>query len=265
MSRQIGLSIRDLAVDLYNEHQMITQTRRLTELLREVFAELPEFAERLDDDAQTLDQIEQRKSSSANRSAWDPALSYRTEIGVVVKDVLSLSAEGAHWSGRTYPFDSITRIRWGGTSHSINGIPTGTTYTIAFGDSKAEAVVDTRREDVYNAFVERMWKVVGVRLLIAMLMDLKSGKERWVGNVLVRDEGVTLYRNKFWSREPVQVSWGDLWLHRAGGGLLIQSKSDRAVQSTLSYKDDANTHVLDRLLTAAMEKRGLRKLSELLS
>ncbi|MBK6359450.1 MAG: hypothetical protein IPF39_05760 [Comamonadaceae bacterium] len=43
-SNTLAYAIRSLAIDLFNEHDQINQSRKLTKLLGEVFSELPEFA-----------------------------------------------------------------------------------------------------------------------------------------------------------------------------------------------------------------------------
>lgn len=265
MSRQVGVGIRSLAVDLFNEHQMLDQARRLTDLLREVFAELPELAERLEEDAEALDDIEASRSASKNdRAEWAREIAYRAEIGMIMKDTLAISADGVSWRGKTYPLESVTRVRWGGTRHSVNGIPTGTTFTIAFGDAKSESIVELRREEVFDAFVERLWKAVGVRLLLEVLQEMKAGRERWIDKVRIRDDGITLFRNNFWSREPVHVPWNRIHVWSEGGMLNIASTEEQKVNVALSYIHVGNVHILDRMLRAALDRRGLHRLSELL-
>lgn len=265
LSRRVGGAIRSLAVDLFNEHQMLAEARRLTDLLRDVFAELPEFAERLEEDANALEELEaEQAATKGKRSEWAREISYRADIGMVLKDVLSISPDGVSWQGRSYPLENITQVRWGATRHSVNGIPTGTTYSIAFGDGKSGSVVETRKGEVYEAFVERLWKAVGVRLLLDTLRDLKAGKEWWIGETRIRDDSVTFYRSLAWRREPVAVPWSDVRHWDEGGLLKIASKSDAKLNASFSYQNTANVYVLDRMLTAALKQRDLRRLSELL-
>lgn len=165
---------------------------------------------------------------------------------------------------QSYPLDTITPVRWGATRHSVNGIPTGTTYCIAFGDGKSASVVETRKGEVYEAFVERLWKAVGVRLLLDTLRDVKAGKEWWIGETRSHDESVTFYRSLAWRREPLAVPWSDVRHWDEGGPLRIASKGDAKLNASFSYQNTANVLVLDRMLTAAMKRRNLRRLSELL-
>src|SRR3546814_5216991 len=88
----------------------------------------------------------------------------------------ALPIYGISWKGQSFSLDSITRVRWGGVRHSVNGVPTGTTYTIAFGDKRSEAVVELKKEDIYSKFIDKLWRAVCVRLLGEMLEALKIGR-----------------------------------------------------------------------------------------
>jgi hypothetical protein len=164
---------------------MAAHAQRITALLQELFAELPEMVEHFDEDAEALgDILRNREESEANREEWEREITYSAEVGALFKSTLSISPQGVSWKGQRFPLESVTRVRWGAIRHSVNGIPTGTTFTIAFGDPRSEAVVQLRREEVFNSFKEKLWNAVGVRLLIELLAALKAGKEvseHWLG------------------------------------------------------------------------------------
>lgn len=114
-SRDLAYEIRSLAIDLFNTHDMLTQAQRLTGLLQELFAELPEVSERVEQDADALAEIfHERKKAVARRDEWAREITYRAEIGVMFKDTLSISPDGISWKGQSFSLDSITRVRWGG-------------------------------------------------------------------------------------------------------------------------------------------------------
>jgi hypothetical protein len=160
-SNELAFSTRSLAIDLFNEHDMLMQSKRITSLLQELFSELPELSERIEQDADVLEDIfHNRKQAEARRKEWEREITYRAEIGMVFKDPLSISPDGVAWKDRRYPLDAITRVRWGGVRHSVNGIPTGTAYTLAFGDNRSEAVVELKYQEVYSAFIDKLWRAV---------------------------------------------------------------------------------------------------------
>lgn len=265
-SRDLAYEIRSLAIDLFNTHDMLTQSQRLTGLLQELFAELPEVSERVEQDADALaDIFHERKQAVARRDEWAREITYRAEIGVMFKDTLSISPDGISWKGQSFSLDSITRVRWGGVRHSVNGVPTGTTYTIAFGDKRSEAVVELKKEDIYSKFIDKLWRAVCVRLLGEMLEALKDGRDLYFGDALLHDDGITLVKHKFLgANERVRCTWGQVQIWNADGSFCIGSKDDMKTNVGISYIHVANTHILEQLIRMAFKKPGLRRLSELL-
>lgn len=63
-SDEVAYAIRDLAIDLHNQHNQTAQALRLTMLLKEQFSELPDFLERINEDAITLQRINQEREQS---------------------------------------------------------------------------------------------------------------------------------------------------------------------------------------------------------
>ena len=265
-SRDLAYEIRSLAIDLFNKHDMLAQSQRLTGLIQELFAEVPEIADRVEQDADALaDIFQQRKQASARRDEWASEITYRAEIGVMFKDTLSISPQGVSWKGQNFPLDSITRVRWGGVSHSVNGIPTGTTYTIAFGNRSSEAVVELKKQNIYSTFIDKLWRAVCVRLLTEMLEALKEGRSLHFGDALLHDDGITLVKRKFLgSNEQVRCSWDRVHVWSADGSFCIGAKDDKKINAGISYIHGANTHILEQAIRMGFKKPGMRRLSELL-
>lgn len=266
MSNEMAYSIRNLAIDLFNHHDMLSQSQRLTSLLQELFAELPEIVERVEQDADALQDIFQsRKQEESRRNEWAQEITYQVEIGLVFKDILSISPEGVSWKNKRFPLNTITRVRWGGVSHSVNGIPTGTTYTIAFGDNKLFAEIEMKREKAYSSFIDKLWKAVGVRLLTELLESLKAGKEVRFGESVLSDDGIMLIKHKFWgSNEAIRCSWQQVRIWSASGTFCIGLEGDKNTYVALSYINTPNTHILEQAIRMAFKKPGLRKLSDIL-
>lgn len=265
-SSKLAYEIRSLAIDLFNKHDMLTQSQRLTGLIQELFSEVPEIADRVEEDADALAEIfQQRKQAAARKDEWAHEVTYRAEIGVMFKDTLSISPEGVSWKGQSFPLNSVTRVRWGGVSHSVNGIPTGTTYTIAFGDSRSEAVVELKKQDIYSTFIDKLWRAVCMRLLTEMLEALKGGRDLHFGEAILHDDGITLVRRKFLgSNEKVRCSWNQVHVWSADGSFCIGAKDDKKVNAGISYIHEANTHVLEQAIRMAFKKSGMHRLSDLL-
>jgi hypothetical protein len=265
-SRDLAYEIRDLAIDLFNKHDLLTQSRRLTGLLQELFSQVPDVSERVKQDADALaDIFREREQAAARKVEWAREITYCAEIGLMFKNTLSISPEGISWKGQNFPLDSVTRVRWGGVRHSINGIPTGTTYTIAFGDGRSEAVVGLSKEDIYATFLDKLWRAVCVRLLGEMLEALKAGNNLQFGNALLHDDGITLVKHRFLSaNEKVRCSWSQVHVWSANGEFYIGSTDDKKTYAGISYIHGGNTHILEQAIRMAFKKPGMRRLSDLM-
>jgi hypothetical protein len=147
----------------------------------------------------------------------------------------------------------------------VNGIPTGTTYTIAFGDNKLFAEIEMKREKAYSSFIDKLWKAVGVRLLTELLESLKAGKEVRFGESVLSDDGIMLIKHKFWgSNEAIRCSWQQVRIWSASGTFCIGLEGDKNTYVALSYINTPNTHILEQAIRMAFKKPGLRKLSDIL-
>jgi hypothetical protein len=112
LSSNLGWAIRGLALDLFNKHDILSQTQRLTALLQELFSEIPEISERAEQDADALDNI----------------ASDRNKLAEKFKD-FSLSGNSFSWKNRTYDIDTISHIGFfrAITTHKTNFVETGKT------------------------------------------------------------------------------------------------------------------------------------------
>ena len=166
-----------------------------------------------------------------------------------------MNGEGSRWD-----LDSITRIRWGGTRHSLNGIPTGTTYSIIFD----YASIELKDEIIYNNFIDRLWRAVGVRLLTEYLEGLREEKKYRFGSAVISDHGMELERKRlFSSNEQVFCRWSELVIWNGAGVFCIGKKEDRKLKTSFSYQDEDNIHVLEAAIRMFW-KRGGNRLSNLL-
>lgn len=265
-SNIIAFAVRSLAVDLFNEHGMLALANRITALLQDVFAELPQLSERVAEDSEALEAIvTKRKEAEKERQKWERELTYSVKIGTFSKSVLAISPDGVWWGNQHYSLDAVTRIRWGAVRKTVNGIPAGTTYTVAFGDNRSEAAAEFSQEDIFGNFIERLWRGVGVRLLVAFLGALRAGQQLRFGDAVVGDSGIILTKHKFFSsNEQVPCTWSQVHIWTADGSFFVGAKLDKKAYVGLSYISSPNTHVLEHAIRAAFKKPGMRKLSDIL-
>lgn len=265
MSHHIAYSIRGLSIKLFNEHGMLDEAQRITMLLQKLFADVPDVSARMHEDAEAIRGIDEaRKKVVQDQAEWAEAITYRTDVGAVFKTKLAISPKGIEWRGSLYPLPSINRVRWGGVNHSINGIPTGATYTIGFGDDGSEAEVSLRDSKKYRTFVDCLWKAVCVRLMGDILVSLRDGQHLAFGDAVVTDTGVTLTKHKFLGHQKAFCDWSQIKIWSANGSFCMALQSDAKTYSHISYIHTPNTHLLEHLIRSSFKTPG-RTLSGLLT
>lgn len=263
-SAQLARKLRMLSVKIFHEHDLVEICQRLNNLIRKAFGEIAEI-ERItqqDDDAlQTV--VTQRQERKKEDEEWAQRIRFHAEVGLVFKDVLQLDADGVTWKGRKYALNDVTRVRWGAVRNSVNGIPTGTDYTIAFGDRTSESVVQTRREAVYSEFIGKFWSAVGPQIMVGMIESLKEGQSIRFGDTLVSDDGVVLTRRKFLgANQEIKCPWSKVRVWSDAGCFIIADKDDGKLFASLSYILVPNTHFLEHIIRANFKKAGLSLLSQ---
>jgi hypothetical protein len=248
LSQDLARHVRGVTVQLVNEFGLIATAARISTALSDIFAELPDLQDQFAEDAGTLEGLGQ---SQAQRQRDAADLSYAAKIGLS-QSLLSITPDEVSWDGRKYAAENVSRIRWGGTNHSVNGIPTGSSFIIAFGDAVGECAITTRNKDVYQEFTSRLWKVCGARLAFEWLQQLKDGRTLVVGNIIFSDTSVQLTKTKLFAKPQSQVfGWNDVRVWSADGAYHIAADADRGFTARSTYQADWNTHVLSNLLIAA--------------
>ncbi len=288
-SRDLAYELRSLGIDLNNVHEMLGQADRMITLSQELFAELPEVAEKLDEDAAAIAGLRQKANEREKQNEeWARNITFRAEVGLVFKDELSISPKGVTWKGKNYPLETITRVSWGGPlidgastviamddfmfsrirswfGTSVNGVTTGTNYTtIGVGDSKGSITIELCREAAYSKFLDALWRAVCVRLIFDMLRALQEGHSFNFGEITVEDSHVTLVRHKLLgANERVRLPWHDVHAWSADGSFVIGAQQDKRVYGSASYIHVWNTHILEHVIRGGF-KKGVSKLSDYL-
>jgi len=258
-SRKLAIRIRNLGVDLFKEHDMTEVAERLTAMIGDIFADLPEIKDQATEDIKQLQELaNNRLEEQKNREQWARDITFEAEVGFVFKDKLRISPQGLQWKNKIYPLESVTRVRWGGIRNS-----SGTSYKIAFGDSRTEALIELKRLETYQEFTKRLWDAVCTRLMVDMIAALKAGKRLAFGDAVLDDLGVQLTKHKFIGSEAVYVGWGETNVWSANGSFFIGAKADEKLYGEMSYIESANVHVCEAVIRAAFRK-GAVPLSNLL-
>jgi len=264
-SNHIALIVRDLAIHLFNEHGKLDLSQRLTSMLQEVFAGVQVVAEIISEDSKTLNEIARQQARliedvKKQAKKWRSEITYEANMGVFSKSKLRISPEGIEWKNRRWELNSITSVRWGGILRS----GTRPTYTIIFATNSDSVTIEVKRKDVYDNFVERLWKAVGVRILTDLLEGLKSGKRYRFGSAMVSDFGMELERGGWIpSDKHVFCRWDELVIWNDPGVFCVGKKDDKKLAAAFSYLEEDNIHVLEAAIRMFW-KRGGDRLSSLL-
>lgn len=259
---EIGSLIRHVAVVYLYNNGWQNKGESLLKIANEVFAEVVNIAERVEEDLDTVEKFqEERKAREVEegleKKKWRKEISFSAEVGKIFKYKLSISPYGVLWNESSISLEEITRIRWGAKVNYLNGIKTHTDYSISVGDSKRTIEIKFKgSEDIYDKFTNCLWRAVGVRLLIEFFEDMKKSKTRRFGSILVSDKGVTLIRPHLFSAdESVFCPWNRVTYSNHDGLFSLEDKSNKATGSA-SYRDTDNTHILAAAVRIFFNKGG---------
>ena len=274
LSHQVASQVRELAVDLFNQHGMLEESRFLTDLLRDAFGEVPRVAEMTSEDAQTLQEI--ARNREAAQQQWAQEISYSDYVGTSVKTLFQISPQGIDWQGTRWPFESINRIMWGGFMGQPGEEPQ---YLITFGNEDVSTTVTTHDQSAYSAITQKLWVAVGKRLLVELVTELGKGKRIAFGDAIVDDQGIELVRRNQWaassqwgfqyqnqgmSNSRVLVIWSHVHLESINGVLRLSHKQEPATCVELPYLSVANAHILKIAIQNLLEMKSPVLMSDLL-
>ncbi|MBN8807819.1 MAG: hypothetical protein J0I47_06240 [Sphingomonas sp.] len=254
-SEKLAFTVRSLSIDLYNDHSLLEESQQVSVLVGSSFSALPRVASKIAEDAQALDNL------SAQAAQEDAELAYAADVGTFSKTRLSIDRDGVEWRGRRTRLSAIRGVRWGAIRKSVNGVPTGTDYLIAWNDGVATTTAEFRNGAIFEAFVPRLWQGVGFRLMNEMMAALGAGGELTFGKMVVRNETVVLTQRKMFSSERVEFGWGDVTVRTADGSFIVEGPKGSKASETMGYREIDNIHFFEALVRQAF-KNGRVRLSE---
>ncbi len=259
-SAGLGRTLRGLSIDLHNDKEMSSSAQILTELCTEVFAELPEFSERVEEDLEAIRDIATSNKEGAQQAEeFAREISYSAEVGTFIKHRIALSPQAVEWKDTSFLLENIEAIRWGGTRGRY-----GDSFTISVsGGGRSMEIAFSGNGDVFNAVTSRLWRSVGVRLLMQVLANLKAGKPVRFGDVMIDDTSIHMLERKvFGAPKLLKYPLASVG-HQSRDGALFLVSSDRKAQSVLNYANCDNVQLLATMLSIRREKN-LPKLSSII-
>lgn len=254
---------RSLALYLFREHNMLDGAERITELLEASFPHSVNVSELVGEDFEAIASL--RMQAIADQQELEEQIAFSEDLGILSKTRLTISKDGISFGNDRYTLEEITHLRWGGTQHSVSGVPTYATYKITFGSGNRETTVTVRKSSVADAITQKLWRAVGLRLLKSLAERLGAGEEIRIGEAIVRDDSIDLFtRNLFTGRKVVRVPWTDVIIHNADGNFYIRHSKNKNLFCEFSFAETNNGRVLDTLVRIAMDQDNFERMSDLL-
>lgn len=263
VSVRLAMNLRGLAIGLFNQHNYLSISRRISDHLQVLFAEVPEVAERVQEDIEALTDIAESRRNEEAKSKRESAefaasIAYETTFGRVFKDHFCLSIDGIRWKNNRISLEEVDGVSWGGVRGQH-----GTTFDIRIYSQQCDMFLEFNDESKFDAIVDRLWKAVGVRLLVDMLGALKDGKVHRFGTVSISDKGLVVdVTHLFRQSTNLFMPWSDVNKRMENGALVLSSMDGRSVGS-VDLRAVKNAPVLTTALNL-LWKKGSGTLSSVL-
>jgi len=249
-SRALASKTRSLAVHLFNQHDYLDEAKRLSEALKELFAEDSIFSDRVEEDIEALTDIERSRAQQQAKDALEAAefersISYETEFGLLFKDKFRITPQGFDYQGVVTPLEKITGVRWGAVRKSVNGIPSGTDYYFSYGTPQGATTLKPSAKQ-YEEIVQRAWRAACIPILLRWVGIWAKGGVVSIAGYDVSDDGIVLRRGRFLKEDERKLfSWSNLKKGSYNGELSLSGVSEPKFQAVMSFKDAWNVHILD--------------------
>lgn len=257
-SRDIADEARELAIDLLKAGEADLSEKMILKI-KELFSELGSVEDRSARDLEDLQQIKNKDKE------WEKSITCDIrQKNFWVDNRLSMSPKGIVYNGTTYKLEDITSIRYGVTAKYTNGVYSGTDTMVAWetpdnGYVSINWLYTPGRGDLtgnWETFVDCLWTGVGARLIFAMANELALGKDVYG---IIYDNKVKLAKNNYWGpTEEKFFKWNEVILTNVAGYFGIVAKDDSKYMALLSYQEQDNVHVMERLLKIFFDTYGVR-------
>jgi hypothetical protein len=255
-SRELAMGLRGLAVELFNSHDYLDIAKRISEGLRQMFAEVPDIVERVEEDILALDEIDNQRRGAVAQSMkqeadFAAAITYETTFGILFKDKFRISPAGVEWKGMRRSLDEIASLSWGGVRGQY-----GVTFDIFIGSDRGALHLQFDDEVKFDAIVQRLWRAVGGRLLVELVLALKKGQVFQIGSIRLSDNGVGLKIARMFRADLDEfVPWRDVRKTKGNGAVLLTDAAGNA-KGSFDVRVANNAAVVSTALDILWKKGG---------
>lgn len=206
--------------------------------------------------------INQEKQEKENAIAEKKALYYEGEWGLIFKNRVSMTPERIEYNGASIKIADITKVWWGITKKSVNGIPSGTDHNIHI-ESPDRVISMNTSESVYDNVVDRLWKATAPQIIKKILIALRNGVDAGFGSNLM-DEGIHYHEHNWFSKDVDRFyTWDEIVIGYGDGCMYFYDSSKQKTLEYFYFQGTSNLYMLDTIIKLA-KKRNVQKLSDLL-
>lgn len=250
-SHRVAFRARGLAVHLFNAHDYLDHATRLSNVLKQHFAEVAAVNDVVEEDVRALREIEAKRQEQAAETARQKAkfaeeVTWETTFGMIFKDRFRISPDGIEYKGKMTPAAQITGCAWGAVRNIVNGVHTGTNYYFKYGTPTGviDIVLDNEKQN--GELVPRVWRAFCVPQLFRMMETWRGGGAIRIGEHEVRDDGIVLKHGRMFKADEWRFfPWTAMRKGTHGGVLTFTGNPESDFKAAFTFRDQLNVHVLD--------------------
>lgn len=260
ISEDIAWTIRNLAIDLFNNHGELEITKKINLALQQVFAEVFSVVDKTEEDEEALKEIEENRRREAEEEARErERMKYSAYIG---DGTVYVDYDGVQYRNRRMNFDDIKYILWGGINHTYDGRVVRVEKTINMHDGQSPFVINiTNHENEFENIIRRIYERTVPRLIFEMCEFFMDGGSRKFGNVEFRDNGITMMVNTPSGTRWQTFDWNHVTIGNLPGAFCLKRRGFRNWDLKLEYLQEYDVHIIEALMRMSYEK-GNDNLSE---
>ncbi len=232
--------IRSVAVSLYNQAFLHEDSIKLTKIALKICG-TEGMKKKLESDIQAIEKIKEDDKSNS------------FELELSNGNTIYFKGNYLEYKKKKIVYSDIEEISYMATSHSVNGIPTGTTYkfTLASNDDGFSLSVNEEEWQQLIGVSKQVIEPVIIQKIVEKIFEKKS--EYTIGGVTFDNTGYS--RDKFFGGTD-KVEWDDTIFipqFHQGQVILFKEKKDKGKQFAAIKMDEPNAVVLPELIQACAD------------
>lgn len=247
--KELVAEVRSLAISCYNDHGDPDLSKAVLNLCKKFTSRSVELAQKLDEDFKIIEKkiAEERKAEVKLQFGQDRPF--------------EITKEGIKDGAKFFPAKTIRDLRWGITITGHTGAEryeyvivvtndSGVKATASWSTSKADEVKQT---EFFSKMVNACLNYLAETVVEKIQRRLNAGNTIQIGSCGLSRQGVSFQTQGIIFKKVRFVPWSDLETEIRNGQMVVSSKSQSGVATSVSMKG-ADNAVLLPFIQAIMEK-----------